>query len=89
MLRLLALALVAYLVFRGLESLLRQVRVIPPGQARPNGPAAAPRKAPESVETLVRCAGCGVHVPRSRAVTAADGETYCSEDCRRRAAQSA
>jgi len=88
MIRVLVLMLLAYLVFRGVQSLLRQARATPSGRARPIRPTGPPG-ATESAETLVRCAGCGVHVPRSRALTAAGGACFCSEDCRRRAAQSA
>jgi hypothetical protein len=66
MIRLLVLVLLAYLVWRGIESLLDQVRLSPPRRAEP--PAG-----PQIVETLVRCAGCGTHLPRSRTLTAAGG----------------
>jgi hypothetical protein len=81
MIRLLFLVLMAYLVYRGIASLLDQVRIAGRG---------APRtEHPELVETLVRCTGCGTHVLRSRTLTAAGGAFYCSDACRRRAAQSA
>lgn len=89
MTRLLLLVLIAYLVWRGIASLLDQVRIAG-GAARPIHPPAPPApKPPEGVETLVRCAGCGTHIPRSRTLTAAGGTCFCSEECRRRAAQSA
>lgn len=88
MFRVLVLMLLAYLVFRGIESLLRQTRAVPRGRARPIRPS-APAGSAGAAETLVRCAGCGVHVPRSRTLTAAGGAFFCSEDCRRHAAQSA
>lgn len=84
MIRLLFLVLMAYLVYRGIASLLDQARIA--------GGGAAPRpqaKHSEMVETLVRCTGCGTHVLRSRTLTAAGGAHYCSDECRRRAAQSA
>jgi hypothetical protein len=37
---------------------------------------------PAVTETLVRCARCGVHVPRSRTVTDSRGRIYCSDRCR-------
>ena len=36
---------------------------------------AAPGQAPEA---MVRCAHCGVHLPRSDALPAPDGALYCS-----------
>jgi hypothetical protein len=90
MLRLLFLVLMAYLVYRGIASLLDQVRIAAGGAAR--RPARPIQKHPESpaiTETLVRCTGCGTHVLRSRTLTAAGGAYYCSDECRRRAAQSA
>lgn len=36
-----------------------------------------PAGAPDAVESMVRCAHCGVHLPASDAV-AADGRVYCS-----------
>jgi hypothetical protein len=94
MIRLLFLVLMAYLVYRGIASLLDQVRIAgggaarrPARSARPAGPE--PSENPESVETLVRCTGCGTHVLRSRTLIAAGGASYCSAECRRRAAQSA
>jgi hypothetical protein len=89
MIRLLLLVLIAYLVYRGIGSLLDQVRIAGGAAARPIRPSAPPAGPGQTVETLVRCAGCGTHVPRSRTLTAAGGVYFCSEDCRRRAAQSA
>jgi hypothetical protein len=94
MTRLLLLMLIAYLVWRGIESLLSQVRLSGGATARPIRPAppiqpTPPPAGPQVVEPLVRCAGCGTHVLRSRTLTAAGGVFFCSEECRRRAAQSA
>jgi hypothetical protein len=91
MTRLLLLMLIAYLVWRGIESLLSQVRLSGGATARPirPGPQTPPPAGPQVVEPLVRCAGCGTHVLRSRTLTAAGGVFFCSEECRRRAAQSA
>jgi hypothetical protein len=83
MIRLLFLVLLAYLVWRGIESLLDQVRLPSPTPQTP------PPAGPQVVEPLVRCAGCGTHVLRSRTLTAAGGAFFCSDECRRRAAQSA
>ncbi|WP_090333938.1 PP0621 family protein [Nitrosomonas sp. Nm51] len=37
--------------------------------------------APKSLEEMVRCAHCGVHLPRSESITS-QGEFYCSNDHR-------
>ena len=98
MIRILFLVLMAYLVYRGIASLLDQVRIAGGGAAR--RPVRPPTRSerpehpenpanPEIIETLVRCTGCGTHVLRSRSLTAAGGASYCSDECRRRAAQSA
>ena len=93
MLKALVLVFLAYLVWRGLESVLGQVRgAVGPGPGDPRlrspRPASGPA-GPQVVETLVPCADCGVHVPRSRTLTGPGGQLFCSEACRRRAAQSA
>ncbi|MFL6563649.1 MAG: PP0621 family protein [Burkholderiales bacterium] len=41
--------------------------------------ATHPRERAESAGQLVRCAHCGVHLPRAEA-RAADGLLYCSEE---------
>lgn len=92
MIRLLFLVLMAYLVYRGIASLLDQARIAGGGAARrPARPPVSSERPEhqEMVETLVRCTGCGTHVLRSRTLTAAGGAHYCSDECRRRAAQSA
>jgi hypothetical protein len=48
------------------------------GAGRPAPPL---DRAPEVTETLVRCAGCGVHVPRARLVAEMEGGLLC-ERCR-------
>jgi len=50
-------------------------------------PPAPPQQAPPGPRpladvTLVRCAGCGTHVPQSRAMSSG-GSAYCSERCLR------
>jgi len=97
MIRILFLVLMAYLVYRGIASLLDQVRIAAGGGTRrpvrptprSERPGQPEHENPESIETLVRCTGCGTHVLRSRTLTAAGGAFYCSDECRRRAAQSA
>jgi len=91
MTRLLVLVLIAYLVWQGVERLLDRWRALQSGPPRASRPTAVPpsrASSADTAETLVRCAGCGVHVPRSRTLTSG-GELYCSEECRRRAVQSA
>jgi hypothetical protein len=89
MIRLLLLVVIAYLVWLGIESLLNRLRGAGGVTVRPlRPPRAAGQGTGQITETLVRCAGCGSHFPRSRTLTAG-GETFCSEECRRRAVQSA
>jgi hypothetical protein len=38
------------------------------------------------LEELVECAVCGTFVPAGRALGGADGRSFCSRDCRERAA---
>jgi hypothetical protein len=96
MIRLLLLVVIAYLVWLGIESLLNRLRGSVGATVRPLRPPGPPRDSGQGTgqgsgqitETLVRCAGCGAHFPRSRTLTAGR-ETFCSEECRRRAVQSA
>ncbi len=39
------------------------------------------------IETMVRCADCGLHVPQNEALQA-QGKYYCSDEHRKRAASS-
>lgn len=77
MTKLLLLASLAYLVYLGLESLMGRLR-LPASASRPSAP---PGKPEPSGDTLVRCAGCGTHVPSSRALAGGEGELFCSEGC--------
>jgi hypothetical protein len=81
MTRLLLLMLIAWLVWQGIERLLDRLRLAA-GAARPERAERAGRS--DNVETLVRCAGCGVHVSRSQTLTVPGGALVCSEECRRR-----
>jgi uncharacterized protein len=80
--RLLELILFAFFLWLAYEGLKARVRAFfssgpPPARRRPAPPAAQPP------ETLVRCAACGTHVLRSRALMVEGGsEVYCSERCR-------
>jgi len=89
MARVLLLLVIAYLVWLGIESLLNRLRAFGSPAVRRTGPRRAPpAQDAQGIETLVRCTACGVHVARSRILTQG-GAPYCSEECRRRAAQSA
>ena len=44
--------------------------------------AGAAERGPGAAEDMVRCAQCGVHLPRSEGV-AAGGDFFCSEEHRR------
>ena len=92
MTRLLALILLAILVYLLVSALVRRLSVAAgiqgrrrPGHRRPPG-AGAPR-GPARGEALVRCDACGLRLPESRALPAAAGRgggVFCSEECRRR-----
>ena len=47
----------------------------------PGNPRRAPARQPggQPVESMVRCAHCGIHLPRSEAVLL-DGKVWCSRD---------
>lgn len=64
----LAVVAVAYLLWRSGRSQRGQ------GAAAP-GPSGKP-------QDMVRCATCGVHLPRSEAVVGANGLQYCSQEHR-------
>jgi len=70
MLRLLVLVALAYLVYRGISSLVGELR----GTTPPRLTVTVNR---EGAEELVACARCGVRVPRSR-VVAGEGGAVCS-----------
>lgn len=80
MLRLLALFAVAVLLWLVLESGAAFVRTRLTGR-RPASRIPPSRPAQTVAMDLVRCAGCGIHVPRQRALQAG-GAIYCSEACR-------
>jgi len=92
MLRLLVLILLAYLVYRGIESVVGQLREgTGGGTFRPDlpptprvtvtvhRPPREPREPPNNTEELIACSRCGVRVPRSRAVVGEGGEVVCAE----------
>lgn len=79
MTRFLVLALLAFLLWLGLERGARKI-----GDAL-RGPLPGPRGVPDepraSVETLERCPTCGSFFPGSRGVRSGE-RTFCSERCR-------
>ena len=84
MLRLLLLILVAWLVYRGIESLVGQRRgalgrtTMPPPPPRVTVTVhREPHPHENDTEELVACARCGVRVPRSRTV-AGEGGAVCA-----------
>ncbi len=70
--KILLLGLVLWLVLTILKQYRRSIDQQPP-------------KKPET-EDMVRCAECGVHLPRSESIED-DGRYYCSEDHRNRPAR--
>ncbi len=81
MLRLLVLILLAYLVYRGIGSLVGQLRGATGGGTFRPAPPPPPRvtvtvrrDVPQEAEELVACARCGVRVPVSRMVAGVCGE---------------
>jgi len=81
MLRLLVLILLAYLVYRGIGSLMGQLRGSTGGPTfRPDPPPASHVTVTvhrEGAEELVPCARCGVRVPKSRTVAGEGGAVVC------------
>ncbi|HEY0634208.1 MAG TPA: PP0621 family protein [Gammaproteobacteria bacterium] len=67
--RLLLIALVIGIVIM----LLRRQRT----PKRPQG-----ESQPSQYDPMVRCAHCGIHLPRDRAIRSADGHYYCSTEHR-------
>lgn len=48
-------------------------------QSGAQGRAAGARPQPKSVESMVRCAHCGIHLPRSEALLH-NGQTWCNAE---------
>ncbi len=69
LLLILAAAVLLYFVLRGYQRSLRRRDEPPAGR-------------PPAAEDMVRCARCGVHLPRSESLLAG-GEFFCSEEHRR------
>jgi len=88
MIRLLGLILIALVVWFVLERMLQALRQAGDGERRSVPPRPASPPACEiPAGTLVRCASCGVHVPRSRTLAGAPPETateagFLCERCR-------
>jgi hypothetical protein len=72
-------AFLLWLAYQGLKARIRAFFSTGSLDSRPTPRRPAPPAAPP--EVLVRCAGCGTHVPRSRAL-GAGANLYCSERCR-------
>lgn len=90
MLRLAFLIAVAVLIWFAVETAMRSLRRLGQSPQDRRGPIPPPRKPETPSEPLVRCAVCGTHVPRSRALPAGPGEgtegaLFCSERCRQMA----
>jgi uncharacterized protein len=68
---LIALVIVVYLVFRGIRRVEKQQPAPPPAPRDPGKP-----------EDMVRCAICGVHLPRSESFISR-GTFFCSDEHRR------
>jgi hypothetical protein len=89
MLRLIVLILFVVVLWLVLEGAMQGLRRFARGPARRG--TVPPRQARTEVagEELVRCAACGVHIPRSRALVSSgtpEGspvDLYCSDSCRR------
>ncbi|HJX28732.1 MAG TPA: hypothetical protein VJ885_12550 [Thermoanaerobaculia bacterium] len=83
MTRLLALMLLAYLVYLGLKTLMFRLQAaVRVDTLRPEEP---PRRVHATVlrpegEELIACTRCGVHVPHSRTRLGERGEVLCA-DC--------
>lgn len=67
---LLAVLVVAYLLWRNARLAERDARDDP----------AARRPGPPLPQEMVRCAACGLHLPRADAVAGANGLHYCSPE---------
>lgn len=82
MTRLIVLALLLVCLWLALQNFLQRLRSLK-GMAGARPIPDAPRRE-ISAEVLERCAACGTHVPRSRALPGpgGGGEVYCSEACR-------
>lgn len=50
--------------------------------------AAAGNSADKSIEPMVQCAHCGIHLPASEAVTTPSGNVFCSDEHRLQYAKS-
>ena len=91
LLRILILVLLLWLalelLFRGLRRVLRKVAAAAQAaQAEQASRFRGGSSATKAVEgELVRCAACGVRVPKNRALTSRDGRIVCSEGCQKAA----
>jgi hypothetical protein len=66
--RLLGLVVLAVLLWFVLEVAWSRLRISLGATVRPIQPPPRPPRPPEVAATLVRCSGCGIHVPRESMV---------------------
>ena len=69
-----ALVIVVYLLVRGFRRVENQQQSAPPQSPPPHDPATG--------EDMVRCAVCGVHLPRSESFISR-GKFFCTDEHRR------
>lgn len=54
------------------------------GRGRPSRPEVPPeQRSPRDPAQMVACAHCGVHVPRTEALSDDEGRNYCADEHRR------
>ncbi len=66
-----------WIIVLGLAWMVLRYLVIRGRSVAPTEPA-APAQAP--AEAMLQCAWCGVHMPASESVSAADGRVYCGRE---------
>jgi len=87
--RIVELILLGFLLWLAYEGLKARVRAFfSGGSPAPRSPRQPGESAGKPGETLVRCAQCGTHVVKSRALSVRDRDDfYCSERCQSAAAR--
>jgi hypothetical protein len=77
-----------WLAYEGLKARVRAFFSGNPPSPRSSRSPRSPESSGKPGETLVRCAECGTHVVKSRALSVRDRpELYCSERCQTAAAR--
>ena len=51
-------------------------------KAKLKSDASPSRQRGDTTEAIVQCAVCGVHIPRSEALTSGNGQVFCSDEHR-------